>query len=342
MLKKLIKTIATIWIIVMVIIIGSRGYYNSVVKKPLKNVNEADLKLTIKPGDTLNGVVNRLSTQGKLKNSLMIRLYLKLNKIQFSINQGDVVIPADSSLTQILDTLKQYKGLPINVVRVMIPEGRTVEDIGKILEEKGVISYKDFINTCVKYELPPYIKKDVKRKYALEGYLFPDTYDFTKVEGGKDGSAIIDIMLNNLERKLGEVGLSVEHDEDIDKIITLASIIEKEVQVAEERGLVSSVFANRLRIAMPLQSDPTVQYALGEHKEKLSLEDYKIDSPYNTYVVAGIPLGPISNPGKASIEAALNPDDTKYLYFCARNDGSHEFNESFEKHNAAVIKYQSN
>ncbi|WP_139904433.1 endolytic transglycosylase MltG [Clostridium thermarum] len=342
MLKKLIKTIATIWIVVMVIIIGSRGYYISVINKPLKNIDATELKMTIKSGDTLNGVINRLNSQGNLKNSLLIRLYMKLNKVSFSVKQGDVVIPADATLAQMFDTLKNFQGLPTNVVRVMIPEGKNLEEIGKILEEKGVISYQDFVDTCLKYELPPYIKNNSKRKYALEGYLFPDTYDFTKVESGKDGRAIIKIMLNNFERKIGEVGLSLDEVDEIDKIVTLASIIEKEVKVEEERTLVSSVFANRLKIGMPLQSDPTVQYALGVHKEKLSLDDYKIDSPYNTYVVAGIPVGPISNPGKASIEAALNPEDTKYLYFCSRNDGTHEFNESFEKHNAAVLKYQSN
>lgn len=342
MLKKLIKTVATVWIIVMVLIIGTRGYYNSVVKKPLKNVNEAKLKITIKRGDTLSGVINRLNSEGKLNNSLLIRLYIKMNKIQFSLNQGDVEINKDDSLEKILTTLKEYKGLPVNVARVMIPEGRTVEDIAALLDKSGVITKEKFLESCKKYELPPYIKKDTKRKYALEGYLFPDTYDFTK---GSDGKVIIDLMIRNFENRLNEVRSGSEKslsDEDIDKIITLASIIEKEVQIAEERVLVSSVFANRLKLGMPLQSDPTVQYALGEHKEKLTLDDYKINSPYNTYVVNGVPLGPISNPGKASIEAALNPENTKLLYFCARNDGSHEFNESFEKHTAAVRKYQSN
>ena len=342
MVKKLIKTIATLWIIVMVLIIGSRGYYNSIVNKPLKNIEEAKLKITIKPGDTLSSVFNRLNSEGKLKNSLLIRAYMKLNKVQFSLKQGDVEVAKDESLSGIFDTLKNYEGLPSNLARVTIPEGRNVEEIAELLDKKGVITKEKFIESCKKYELPPYIKKDAGRKYALEGFLFPDTYDFTK---GAEGKNIIDLMIRNFENRLNEVRGSSEkplHDEDIDKIITLASIIEKEVQVAEERVLVSSVFANRLRIGMPLQSDPTVQYALGQHKEKLTLEDYKINSPYNTYVVPGIPMGPISNPGKASIEAALNPEDTKYLYFCSKNDGSHEFNESFEKHNAAVIKYQSN
>lgn len=340
--KKIIKIVVKVWIIIMFVVIGCRGYYLSIVKKPLKNINGTEI-VAINSGDTVKTVINRLNKEGKIKNSWLIRLYMKLNPADISIKKSEININADMSFDELLLAIDQAEpSADSGVARVTIPEGKNIEEIGAILEDKGVISKKDFIDSCQKYELPSYIKKDSDRKYALEGFLFPDTYDFVK---GSTGNTVIRVMLRNFENRIEEVRRSSSNelkDEDIDKIITLASMIEEEVQVAEERTLVSSVFANRLKIGMPLQSDPTVQYSLGEHKEKLTLNDYKIDSPYNTYVVQGLPIGPISNPGKASIEAALNPAQTNYLYFCARNDGSHEFNVTLEKHNEAVRKYQSN
>lgn len=340
--KKIIKIVAKVWIVIMCIVIGSRAYYLSIIKKPLRNINGFE-KIAITSGDTINSVINKLNKEGKIKNSFFVRLYMKLNPADISLKKSEIKISADMSLDELLLAIDQAEPAEdAGVARVTIPEGKTLEEIGAILEEKGVITKKNFIESCQKYELPSYIKKDSSRKYALEGFLFPDTYDFIK---GSNGNAIIKVMLNNFEKRIQEVraNSSIElKDEDIDAIITIASIIEGEVQVAEERALVSSVFANRLKKGMPLQSDPTVQYALGVHKEKLSLADYKVDSLYNTYANSGLPIGPISNPGKASIEAALNPVETDYLYFCARNDGSHEFNVTLEKHNEAVRKYQSN
>ena len=340
--KKIIKIVAKVWIAIMVIIIGYRGYYISIIKKPLKNINGTEVR-TIDRGDTVKSIINKLKDEGKLKNSLLIRLYMKLNPADISVKKSEITISDDMSLDELLLAIDQAEpSADSGVARVTIPEGKNLEEIAAILEEKGLIVKKDFMESCQKYELPSYIKKDSNRKYPLEGYLFPDTYDFIK---GSSGKAIIKVMLRNFENRIQEVRANSSkelRDEDIDSIIILASMIEEEVQVAEERPLVSSVFANRLKIGMPLQSDPTVQYALGTHKEKLTMEDYKIQSPYNTYVIPAMPVGPISNPGKASIEAALNPADTNYLYFCSRNDGSHEFNVTFEKHDAAVRKYQSN
>ncbi len=340
--KKIIKIVAKVWIVIMCIVIGVRGYYISIIKKPLKNINGSE-KITIKNGDTVKSIVNRLNKEGKIKSALLITFYMKFNPADISVKKSEINISSDMSLDELLLAIDQAEpSEDSGVARVTIPEGKNLEEIGAILEEKGVISKKDFIESSQKYELPSYIKKDSGRKYALEGFLFPDTYDFVK---GSSGNSIIRSMLRNFENRIEEVRRTSPNelkDEDIDKIITLASMIEEEVQVAEERTLVSSVFANRLKIGMPLQSDPTVQYSLGVHKEKLSLDDYKINSPYNTYVIQGLPIGPISNPGKASIDAALNPADTNYLYFCARNDGSHEFNVTLEKHNEAVRKYQSN
>ena len=172
---------------------------------------------------------------------------MKFNPADISVKKSEINISSDMSLDELLLAIDQAEpSEDSGVARVTIPEGKNLEEIGAILEEKGVISKKDFIESCQKYELPSYIKKDSGRKYALEGFLFPDTYDFVK---GSSGNSIIRSMLRNFENRIEEVRRTSPNelkDEDIDKIITLASMIEEEVQVSEERTLVSSVFANRL------------------------------------------------------------------------------------------------
>ena len=237
--KKIIKIVAKVWIAIMVIIIGYRGYYISIIKKPLKNINGTEVR-TIDRGDTVKSIINKLKDEGKLKNSLLIRLYMKLNPADISVKKSEITISDDMSLDELLLAIDQAEpSADSGVARVTIPEGKNLEEIAAILEEKGIITKKDFMESCQKYELPSYIKKDSNRKYPLEGYLFPDTYDFIK---GSSGKAIIKVMLRNFENRIQEVRANSSkelRDEDIDSIIILASMIEEEVQVAEERPLVS-------------------------------------------------------------------------------------------------------
>lgn len=197
------------------------------------------------------------------------------------------------------------------------------------MDNKGVISKEEFLKSCREYKLPEYIKSDTKRKYALEGYLFPDTYEFYK---GTSGKAIIDEMTSRFISVVNDIlsknGKTISN-KDLDKYIIMASIIEKEVQKQDERGKAASVFYNRLNIGMKLESCATVLYSLGVHKDKLTYNDLKVDSPYNTYIVSGLPLGPISCPGRACIEAAISPSKTNYLYFVSNNDGTHFFTDSY-------------
>lgn len=230
---------------------------------------------------------------------------------------------------------KMTKG---EVVRyaVTIPEGFSVNQIADLLEEKRLVDRKEFMRAA---ENPALIQTLSLSQPTLEGYLFPDTYQFTR---HMKPEMMIKAMVARLkqtvsgeyEARAKELGMRMH------QVLTLASVIEKETARPQERSLISGVFHNRLRRNIPLQSDPTVIYAMNEFDGDLRKKDLAIDSPYNTYVVLGLPPGPIANPGKAAIQAALYPLTTDYLYFVSRNDGSHEFSATLAEHNRAVRKYQ--
>jgi len=219
---------------------------------------------------------------------------------------------------------------------VTIPEGYSIEQIAGLLQEKGLADQRVFIQLTRDQEFLTSLNLQV---YDLEGYLFPDTYHFTR---HMKPETMIQTMVGrfkqawttSMQERASELGMSLH------QIVTLASVIEKETGLAEERGLISGVFHNRLRKKIPLQSDPTVIYALERFDGNLRKKDLAVESPYNTYRVRGLPPGPIANPGEASIRAALYPVPTNYLYFVSRNDGSHQFSSTLDEHNLAVKKYQ--
>ncbi len=219
---------------------------------------------------------------------------------------------------------------------VTIPEGYSIEQIAGVLQEKGLVEHDVFVQLTRNSQFLAQLGFQI---HDLEGYLFPDTYHFTR---HMKPEAIIQTMVARfkqswtpqLQERASELGMSLH------QIMTLASVIEKETGLSQERGLISGVFHNRLRKKIPLQSDPTVIYALDRFDGNLRKKDLDVDSPYNTYRVRGLPPGPIANPGEASIRAALFPIPTNYLYFVSRNDGSHQFSATLAEHNRAVKKFQ--
>jgi UPF0755 protein len=219
---------------------------------------------------------------------------------------------------------------------IMIPEGFTLAQIGNVLAKKELADKAEFIRLAHEQEFIRHLQLNVP---SLEGYLFPDTYFFVR---HTETEKIIQTLVNrlwkvftpDLQRRAKELNMSVQ------EVLTLASVIEKETAISQERPLVSGVFHNRLQRNMPLQSDPTVIYALETFDGDLRKRDLAIDSPYNTYRVRGLPPGPIGNPGEAAIHAALYPTRTNFVYFVSRNDGSHHFSATLAEHNKAVEKYQ--
>ncbi|OPJ63628.1 endolytic transglycosylase MltG [Clostridium oryzae] len=342
MIKKLIKTVIIFWLLIMILVLGGMKYYKGVVTHPLKNIKGTE-KFEIKQGYTLNNVLNSLSQNKKMKNLFIIKYYISKNNLsaQLKLKPGVFKINDDMDIEKLLASMNKTKEvLPKDVVKITIPEGFKIDQIAAVLEKYEIISKTSFIKSIKHYKLPSYIKKDTKRKYALEGYLFPSTYNIKK---GASGESIIKMMLSIFEEKIRSIEETtgvVITSKKMDNIITMASVIEGEAKEEKERKIISSVFYNRLKRNMKLESCATVQYAIGKHKADLKPSDYRVKSAYNTYLYAGLPEGPICNPGEKSIEAAAAPDKTNYLYFVSENNGSHYFSRTYSEHLRAVRKYQ--
>jgi UPF0755 protein len=222
---------------------------------------------------------------------------------------------------------------------VTFPEGYTLFQVAQLLEDLTIVDKKSFLQKASSPALINALSLSQLAGPTFEGYLFPDTYHLFRQ---MDPEEIIRMMVLQFKKVFGpdlanrasELGISER------EVVILASIIEKETPIAEEKPLISAVFHNRLKKKIPLQSDPTVIYGIKNFNGKLTKEDLLRPTPYNTYLLVGLPPTPICNPGKESLLAAVNPAPVPYLYFVSRNDGSHFFSSDIEDHNRAVWKYQ--
>lgn len=329
-MKKKKRAVFMILTVLLIIFISVCQYYrNKVIIHPFK-IRSGNVSVYVENGESLYGVINKMAKNNQINNAFFMKFYIRNKRINTGIKSGEYTFPSGTKLDDMISFLS--KGVYDNdMVKVTIPEGFDIAHIAKTLDEKGVIDKNEFIAGCKEYTLPSFIKKDSKRKYELEGYLFPDTYEFKKNMKGKE---IIDIFLNRFQYVINDIeksnNITIE-DEKLDKIVIMASIVEKEIKVENERGKAASVFYNRLKKGMKLQSCATVLYALGYHKDKLSNNDLKVKSPFNTYIVKALPEGPICCPGKASIIAAIKPDNTNFLYFVSNNDGTHTFTDNYNE-----------
>lgn len=287
--------------------------------------------ITIPEGAGTVRIAKELKKNNLISSEGFYRVMSKLRGIDGKYNFGKYEIVRGSGYEKIFKTLTQ-PSTNIDAVRVTIPEGYEIYKIADLLEEKGLID-KDKFYYLVDYGTFDYefVKDIPQRESRLEGYLFPDTYEFVP----NDEYGVINEMLGRFEQVYSKYKDAAEGtDMTMDEIITLASIIEREAQGDADRHMVSSVFHNRLESPdYPyLQSCATVQYVLKERKPVLSVADTKIDSPYNTYINKGLPVGPIASPGEKSIAAAINPADTDYLFFVMGSNGKHHFSTTFNEH----------
>lgn len=322
--NKKIVNVTTI-IVIMIIIITIWQCFK-IVDTPLKIKDEEIIEVA--EGDSFYGVLNKLSEEDKIKNEFLVKLYLKIRGIKPEVLAGTYKLDKSMTLDEIITLLSNDS--TIGKIYITIPEGYTIDDIATELEEKNICSSEDFINSVKNYDLPAYVSNNPNKRYNLEGFLFPDTYSFNENE---NADFVVKTMINRFEEVWQELVQSLNlsiADDEIEKIVNVASIIEKEAVVDSERSLISSVIYNRIAIEMPLQIDATVIYSYGYHIEKMYEKHLEIDSPYNTYMYYGLPIGPISNPGRASLMAALKPEKTDYLYYLLESEYTHYFTDNYD------------
>ena len=315
-------------LLMFLIVVSFFMYYHSVIMRPLKN-NQSTVAIEVKQGEGFYDVLNKLDKEGKLRNKLMIKIKLAFDKNKINLNEGIYEVSSETSLSELIDSLENTSD-NINLVKVTIPEGYNVEEIGKRIEECGFCTKEEFIQAVKNHQLPDFIEENDKTRYNLEGFLYPDTY---LIEKGTSADSIIAMMLerfNTVIHQVEEENKIELNKSELYKTITIASMIEKEARVDKDRPLIASVINNRLNKGMKLQLDATVLYSLGYHVDKVLNKHLEVDSPYNTYKYKGLPEGPICNPGIESIEAALNPAKTNYIYYILEKDGSHYFTDSYD------------
>ncbi|KEH87765.1 endolytic transglycosylase MltG [Clostridium novyi] len=331
-MKRIKKVTVALIILCILIFIGFKTFKN--IKYPFVSTTDK-ISVVVAKGDSLSNVINKLHKEGYIKRPDVIKLYINIRRIDTTIKQGKYNINTNISIDRFIKILNQ--GFDDEIVKVTIPEGYNIEDIGKLLEDKGIIKKEQFIKSCKNYKLPQYVKQNKNTKYSLEGYLFPDTYRFKK---GVSGNEIIKDMLEQFKLVINDIEKKNNKINNLHEILTKASIIEKEARSEEDRFKISSVIDNRIQKQMKLQVDATVLYSLGEHKKRLYYKDLNINSPYNTYKVKGLPPGPICNPGKPSIIAALKPQKTDYLYYVLENNKGHYFTKDYKDFLMAKERYK--
>jgi UPF0755 protein len=285
------------------------------------------------------GIARLLEESGVVRSARSFRVLALVHR-HARLEAGEYRFERPETPEQVFDTLAHGR---IYLVTVTIPEGETMFDIAGLLEAKGITRREEFLAAANR---PALVGDLAPGAPSLEGFLFPATYQFPRHQLGE---RVVDTMVWRFREAWSQVsGQSAGHESEVAKvgplrIVILASLIEKETAVPEERALVSSVFWNRLTKRIRLDCDPTVIYALvlaGRYNGQLLLKDLRVDSPYNTYRHYGLPPGPIANPGEASLRAALEPAQGNWLYFVATGDGGHVFSRTLAEHNRNVAQYR--
>ena len=324
MKKRAKNTGRALIILLLIVVIGIVSIFISTIRKPLK-ISQSEV-VNVEEGDSFYSIINRLSNEKKIKSPFIIKIYAKLTGLDLEVVPGSHTLDETMSLNDVAKILKDTNNA--NTITLTIPEGFNVEDIAARVEENGICTKDEFLSAVKSYPLPAYVSDNADKRYNLEGFLFPDTYNF---ENGVKPEYIIETMIKRFEEVWAEVtkGMDIKQ-EDIEKVINVASIIEKEARVDEDRPLIASVIYNRLKQGMPLQIDATVIYAHGYYIENVRNRHLAIESKYNTYLHKGLPVGPICNPGAPSIKAALHPADTNYLFYLLASDSEHYFTDNYD------------
>lgn len=331
-LKKILVYILFIAAAVSIVAGGGYSGLRYLAKVPFSDSAEVSV-FEVPSGAGLVKVSSMLSGAGLIRSEFVFKANAVILGSAKRIRAGEYELRKNMTVEEILSILAEGR---VKLHRLVIPEGVTVQDIADLVESSGLSDRKNFMDAA---NDKTFIRELGIKQDSLEGYLFPETYSFPKNTPPKK---IIKTMVSDLFNVLSQefmdradkLGLS------LNEVLTLASIIEKETGQADERPIISSVFHNRLKLGMRLETDPTVIYGIKGFDGNLTRRDLEAPTPYNTYVIKGLPPGPIANPGLLAIKAALYPASTNYLYFVSRNDSTHYFSSNYQEHLAAVRKYQ--
>ncbi|MBQ7704255.1 MAG: endolytic transglycosylase MltG [Selenomonadaceae bacterium] len=308
--------------------------------QPIKNSAQGDsdnrIIVKVTAGMTTAEIADQLANKGVISSSLKFRFISRVRGYDGKMKPGTYTFSAgmtdEDVFEKILSGAKQ-------LVRFTIPEGFTVKEIAERLYDLNLVDKEDFLRAATNFSPFDYMKTQNEVHYKAEGFLFPETYS---VESDYAVEEILKTMADEFDRRLTDEmrARARELNLSIYDLVTLASLVEKEVRYDEDRPVVAQIFLKRLKMEMPLQSDATLQYLMDAPKEDVSIEDTKIESPYNSYQNAGLPPGPVANPGTAAIEAVLYPADTDYLYFVADREGHNHYSYSYEEHLNLVNQYR--
>jgi UPF0755 protein len=304
--------------------------------EPYKGYEGAEQFIEIPPGASASEIRRRLLAAGLVRDELTLRAALRWTGSSRGLQAGEYRFDRPMSAVDVIARLARGD---VYARRITFREGLTIQEMADVYQSRDFGTAADFVAAARNVSL---VKELDPTAPDLEGYLFPETYALPR---GTPASRLIAMMVDRFKATYTEDHRAEARQQGLTnrQLVTLASLIEKETGKPEERRVVAAVYRNRMKLGMGMQADPTVVYALqkaGRYDGNIRREDLAFDSPYNTYKYPGLPPGPIASPGKAALEAALDPADVDYLYFVSRNDGSHVFAETLEEHNANVREFQ--
>lgn len=324
-----IRALFHLFLITFTGLVAAAGYY---AYTAVKHVNPGGVLIKIPKGSSVRDIAGRLKEKNVIKDPYVFEAYLRVSKEAGKLKAGEYEFEAGLKFDEIISKMVAGR---VKIYQFTVPEGYSIPGVCKILVEKKLMGEK----ACYDESRNISLLKGPAGATTLEGYLFPETYTYDS-EAAPD--RIFKAMVDMFYAKLGDERVKKAKDKGLalHDLVTFASVVEKETGQAVERPLIAGVFFNRLKINMPLQSDPTTIYGIPHFNGNLTRRDLETDTPYNTYTRKGLPRGPICNPGLAAIDAVLAPAPTKAIYFVAKGGGSHYFSTTLAEHNQAVQHYQ--
>ncbi|MET3321212.1 UNVERIFIED_ORG: UPF0755 protein [Peribacillus simplex] len=352
---RLVRKIIMITIASLILLIGIVGlvgflYINSAMK-PVDPDDDTIKKVKIPIGSSVNGISTLLEEQGIIKDARVFKYYIKFRN-ESGFQAGEYKLSPSMPIQDIVTSIKTGKLMKEATMKITIPEGKQLIQIADIIAVKTdqdpkeifkTLNSEKFVNS-MQERFPELLTSEIENKnvlYPLEGYLFPATYDFYEEKPSLE--AVVIEMLKKTEETLQAYETQMnKKDYSVHQMLTFASLVEEEATAQVDRGKIASVFYNRIKKGMPLQTDPTVLYAKGSHKSKVLYKDLEVKSPYNTYKNKGLPPGPIANAGTTSIDAVLKPEKTDFLYFLATPEGEVLYSKTLEDHNNKKAEHITN